>query len=95
VKVAQELKLPLAGSAETPVQFVVIGKAENAVDVVKRLHQRGFYVNMSAYPIVPQGKGGLRITLTNHLSLNDLSNLAKAVREELDEQVKLVQSATR
>jgi 7-keto-8-aminopelargonate synthetase-like enzyme len=87
VEAARALNLPLVGSPETPIQFIGIGQVEATVDVAKRLHQRGFYMNMSGYPIVPPGKAGLRVTITNHQTFQDLTDLAQAIRQELDRQV--------
>ncbi|MCU0450152.1 MAG: aminotransferase class I/II-fold pyridoxal phosphate-dependent enzyme [Bernardetiaceae bacterium] len=93
VEAARALHLPLVGSADTPIQFVGIGKTEAAVDVAKRLQMRGLYMNMSGYPIVPPGKAGLRITITNHQTFQDLTDLAQAIREELDHQATLNRQA--
>jgi 7-keto-8-aminopelargonate synthetase-like enzyme len=93
VSAARALKLPLVGSPETPIQFVAVGKTEPTIDICKRLQARGFYVNPSAYPIVPPGKAGLRMTITNHQTFQDLTNLVQAIREELDYQAQLYRAA--
>jgi 7-keto-8-aminopelargonate synthetase-like enzyme len=94
VSAARALKLPLVGSPETPIQFVAVGKTERTLDISSRLlHIQGLYINPSVYPVVPPGKAGLRITITNHQTFQDLTNLVQAIREELDYQTQLDRAA--
>jgi 7-keto-8-aminopelargonate synthetase-like enzyme len=83
-KAARANRLPLVAAPETPICFVAIGQTEATCHLAKRLQERGLYVNMSAYPVVPPGKAGLRITITNHQTIQDMYDLARAIREELD-----------
>lgn len=60
---AREAQLPLLDS-NTPIQPVVLGSSEAALQAQKELHQAGFRVVAIRAPTVPQGSERLRITLS-------------------------------
>lgn len=41
--------------------------------------EQSFFTNCAAYPAVPEEAAGLRITLTNHLRLVDISALVDTI----------------
>lgn len=57
-------RLPTMSWSETPIWFVRTGDPEKVVDLGGRLLDDGFYVNVSAFPAVPMGLGGVRFTHT-------------------------------
>lgn len=66
-------------ASRTPIQPIVIGASEKALDVAARLEAAGFYVPAIRPPTVPQGKARLRVTLTALLSENDVESLLAAL----------------
>lgn len=62
-KAAREAQLPLLDS-NTPIQPVVLGSSEAALQAQKELHQAGFRVVAIRAPTVPQGSERLRVTLS-------------------------------
>ena len=71
---------------DSPVFFVGIGgdNIHVGVDIVKCLIREGFYLNISTFPAVPKKNTGLRFTVTNHHTLNDISNLIQAMSYHID-----------
>lgn len=62
-KAAREAQLPLLDS-NTPIQPVVLGSSEAALQAQRELHQAGFRVVAIRAPTVPQGSERLRVTLS-------------------------------
>jgi 8-amino-7-oxononanoate synthase len=60
---AAEARLPLADSA-TPIQPVLLGGANAAVEASRRLLERGFFVAAIRPPTVPEGGSRLRVALS-------------------------------
>jgi 8-amino-7-oxononanoate synthase len=60
---ARQLELPL-GPSETPIQPVIVGTPEAALNAQKTLWERGFWVVAIRPPTVPAGSARLRITLS-------------------------------
>jgi len=60
---AAEAGLPLADST-TPIQPVLLGSADVAVDASRRLLERGFYVAAIRPPTVPADSSRLRVALS-------------------------------
>lgn len=57
-------QLPSMSWSETPIWFIRTGDPDKVVDLGGRLLDDGFYVNVSAFPAVPMGLGGIRFTHT-------------------------------
>ncbi|MFY0666135.1 MAG: 8-amino-7-oxononanoate synthase [Natronospirillum sp.] len=75
---------PLLGAADSPIQPVVIGAAEQAIQVAEQLWQQGILVVPIRPPTVPKGSARLRITLTAQHSLADVDRLLNALRPLLE-----------
>lgn len=70
----------LADSA-TPIQPLIIGSNEAAVDVSARLLEQGILVPAIRPPTVPQGSARLRISLSATHTLEDVARLTHALGE--------------
>ncbi|MEH0153854.1 aminotransferase class I/II-fold pyridoxal phosphate-dependent enzyme [Limibacter armeniacum] len=86
-KLCKELDLPLVGLDETPIFFIGVGQDEIATKIGAELKEEGFYTNLSVYPNVPLGRAGIRITVSNHLQLEDIENLLRTVSKKLNENI--------
>ncbi len=62
-KAAEQLDLPLMAS-ETPIQPLLLGSTERAVDWSRRLESQGILVTAIRPPTVPEGSARLRITFS-------------------------------
>lgn len=76
-----ELGLPLATKEETPIWFVDIGRIRGSMDLAVRMLDSGFYVNPSAFPVVPRGHSGVRFTVTNHNSIESIDSMLTRLNE--------------
>jgi 7-keto-8-aminopelargonate synthetase-like enzyme len=72
---AAERGLSVGSPAETPIRFVATGDNEATYRAATRLMEEGFYVNTALFPAVSRGRGGVRIALTVHQTLDDVRAL--------------------
>jgi len=77
---AAEAGLPLADSA-TPIQPVLLGSADGAVDASRRLLVRGFFVAAIRPPTVPAGSSRLRVALSAAHRDEDVEGLVAALMD--------------
>jgi 8-amino-7-oxononanoate synthase len=82
---AAEAGLPLADSA-MPIQPVLLGDADVAVDASRRLLERGFFVAAIRPPTVPAGSSRLRVALSAAHRDVDLEGLVAALADCLPRQ---------
>ncbi len=80
---AKEMGLTLLSPERSPIRFIQTGIPEVTLNVAARLKAMGFYANVAIYPSVPYKQSGLRITLTNHLRKEDLSQMLVALADQL------------
>ncbi|MFN3648303.1 MAG: 8-amino-7-oxononanoate synthase [Armatimonadota bacterium] len=74
-----------ARGGETPIVPVVIGAAEEAIRVSRRLEERGVWVPAIRPPTVPPGTARLRASVTASHTEADLDAVLAAFREVVDE----------
>jgi 7-keto-8-aminopelargonate synthetase-like enzyme len=79
VQYAKELNLPLVSTALTPIFYVGIGKTEVGFKMSKFLTEQGLACNLAQFPAVSVQNAGLRITITNHHSIEDLRHLLNTI----------------
>src|SRR5687767_11002115 len=79
-KLAAEAGLPLAQS-ETPIQPVLLGGADDAVEASRRLLERGYFVAAIRPPTVPAGSSRLRVALSAAHRDADLEGLIAALAD--------------
>jgi len=71
--------LPLVSENDSPVFFLGMGTPATAYNFTKRLFKEGFYLNLGIYPAVPIKNTGIRITISAHNQIEDISDLASAM----------------
>lgn len=76
-------ELPLIEYAHTPIAFFEIGEPHMAIHIVNRLKELGIYTNLAVYPSVPYKKSGVRITLHNHLTVEDILTFVWTLQHEI------------
>jgi 7-keto-8-aminopelargonate synthetase-like enzyme len=74
-----EFCLPLACAELTPIRYLKLGLPHVAADVVTRMLNDGFYVNLAIFPAVPMKQAGVRFTLTLHHQPADIVALVEAL----------------
>ena len=80
---AKRLNVPLMKPNGTPIFFIPVGTLDNGFVLVQRMLERGFFLNLAAYPSVPLNQTGIRLTIHNHLYTEDLLRLTQGLAEEL------------
>ncbi len=58
------LDVPLAVENETPIVFIPVGRADAVFALAEAVRDDGFHVNVSGFPAVPSGRGGLRVAVS-------------------------------
>lgn len=82
---AAALDLMLLHHNISPVKMIGLGKEDVTMALTSGLIHKGYYVNGVGYPSVPLNQSGLRITITNHVSLEDIDGLLTNMRMMLNE----------
>lgn len=68
--------LPLIGRDPTPIFFIATGLPRVAYNLVRRLFDDGFYLNIGTFPATPMQAGGVRFTVTVNHSPAEIERLA-------------------
>lgn len=71
--------LPVISDPLTPIYFIGMGQPRVGFNMVKRLIDDGFYVNVGLFPAVPAKCTGLRFTITRNQTLEDIGALVDAL----------------
>jgi len=73
------MRLAVRDDDPTPVYYVILGGADEAIAATRSLLARGFLVNPVAFPAVPIRAGGIRFTLTRAHTEEDIRALLGAI----------------
>jgi 7-keto-8-aminopelargonate synthetase-like enzyme len=76
---AKMYELPLIKESISPVMFIGAGKPQVGYNMVRRLMNAGYYVNLSVFPSVAYSNTGMRIPISLNHSNEDIENLLKAI----------------
>lgn len=66
--------LPLISNPETPIFFVGTGQPTVGYNLNSKIINDGYYVNIGLFPAVPIKNTGLRFTINNHLTKQEIKN---------------------
>jgi len=80
---ANSLQLPLINETDSPIMFIGVGKPETGYNMVRRLMNEGYYVNISVFPSVSYNNTGLRIPINNKLTIQDIDGILETIAEQL------------
>lgn len=78
-KLLKEKGLPDVSDPRTPIFFVGLGLLKVGYNMVKRMINDGFYVNLASFPAVSESCTGIRFTITLNHSLEDIENLVDTI----------------
>jgi len=78
-----ELGLPMINAPGSPVRFLAVGDESAMHAMARGLRAAGYWTNSAGFPVVPQGRSGIRFTLTNALSLADIDGALRTMAEML------------
>ena len=71
--------------SQSPIQPIVLGEDAVALNVSKKMAERGFWITAIRPPTVPEGTARLRITLSAEHSEQDVEQLLNALAEVMRE----------
>jgi 7-keto-8-aminopelargonate synthetase-like enzyme len=74
-----EIGLKLSRRDHTPLWFLEVGKAPDVAAFAGQIKDRGFYLNPASFPVVPRGHGGVRFTVTNYNSIDQIERMLVAL----------------
>jgi 7-keto-8-aminopelargonate synthetase-like enzyme len=80
---AKRYGIPVISNELTPIFFVAIGKKEVAYKIAQFLQKEGYYCMTTVFPAVPLKNAGLRLTVHNHLTLQDIDGMLNRIAEIL------------
>ena len=69
----------------TPIIPVMLYDEHKAVEMAKRMMDKGVYVVAFSYPVVPRGKARIRTQMSAALSEDDINYIVKCFKEVKDE----------
>jgi len=75
----QKTNLPLIIENDSPIFYIGAGMPETGFNLVNRLIETGFYVNLGMFPAVPVKNTGLRITISRHNQKQEIKALVEAL----------------
>ena len=80
---SEKYQLPIFSESTSPVCFINVGTPNVGYNMVKRVMNEGFYLNLAVYPSVPYKNTGLRLAINNHLSFEDIENIIRVMADQL------------
>lgn len=72
--------LPLLEKNGTPIFFIKGGPIRASYAIVQRLAAEGFFLTVATYPAVPLKRSGVRLSITRHHSVEELTALSQALQ---------------
>jgi 7-keto-8-aminopelargonate synthetase-like enzyme len=79
--------LPVMAMEKTPLWFVRVGNVNKAIAVARKMMDRGFFLNIAAFPLVPYGQAGLRFTHTLYHTSAEIESMVEALAATIREVV--------
>jgi len=71
--------LPIVNNDLTPIFYIALGKTEVAFKIARFLQDEGFYGMTTFFPAVPLKNSGLRLTVNNHNTLEDINGILERI----------------
>lgn len=71
--------LPVLSAPDTPIFYIGTGQPKVGYNLNKRILDEGYYVNLGIFPAVPVKNTGLRFTITNNNSFNQITTFIETL----------------
>ncbi|MCW3090009.1 MAG: aminotransferase class [Ferruginibacter sp.] len=78
----EKYKLPVVSHAGAAIFFVGVSLPKLGQNLVARMLDRGFYVNLGVFPTVPMKQTGIRFTITRLHSFDEIESMISVLAEE-------------
>lgn len=75
--------LPLIDTGIVPIRFFGMGPHTVTYKMIRRLMADGYYTNFASFPAVPMKRSGVRLTITNHQSMESIRGLVESIARHL------------
>lgn len=82
-EVAADLAIPMGPPTVSPIRFVEVGSTTAMFDVIAGLKADGFYLSGAMFPAVPQGRAGVRFTVTRCAPDGQIEEMLRRLRHHL------------
>lgn len=82
-KKCQEYSIPIFSNDVTPIQFIKIGSNDQVIEFQRHLVNLGFFAPIAAFPAVRANEGGLRFSISRHLTHADIDNLITGLQKSI------------
>ncbi len=86
-RLVTEHQLPVMSLATSPIWFVRLGSPDSVIELGRRMHADGFYVNPSAFPAVPVRYSGVRFTNTLYHTDEQITGLIESLARHVPDLV--------
>jgi 7-keto-8-aminopelargonate synthetase-like enzyme len=80
-KLAADMGIPLSALDPTPIWYLELGSYESMAKLFLGMRDDGFFLNGSAFPVVPHGQAGLRFTITLYNSARQIEDMLTCLHE--------------
>ncbi|MBC7450366.1 MAG: aminotransferase class I/II-fold pyridoxal phosphate-dependent enzyme [Cytophagales bacterium] len=84
----EKFGLPVVSNNLSPIFFIGLGLLRVGHNVIQRIMNDGFMVNLAAFPAVPENCTGIRFTITLHHSRKDIEKLVMSIAYNFNEALK-------
>jgi len=74
-----EYRLPLLSENSTPLFYIGVGLLRVSYNLIHRLLEEGYYVNVGIFPAVPIKCSGVRFTINRNLTTADIDGMTQAM----------------
>lgn len=81
IKMLAKYKLPVISRAGAAIFFVGVSLPKLGHNIVKRMLDAGYYVNLGVFPTVPMKQTGIRFTITRLHSLKEIEDMIAKLAE--------------
>lgn len=79
----KKYKLPVVSPSDAAVFFVGVNLPKLGINMVHRLKNKGFYVNLGIFPAVPIKNTGIRFTITRLHTFKQIKDMISTLASEL------------
>jgi 7-keto-8-aminopelargonate synthetase-like enzyme len=79
----KKYKLPVIAPSDAAVFFVGVSLPKLGYNMVKRMLNAGYYVNLGIFPAVPMKNTGIRFTITRLHTFTQIENMIATIAREL------------
>ncbi|OFY87636.1 MAG: hypothetical protein A3F72_13360 [Bacteroidetes bacterium RIFCSPLOWO2_12_FULL_35_15] len=79
----QKYGLPLVADTPSPVFFIGVSLPKLGYNMVKRMMNEGYYLNLGIFPAVPMKNTGIRFTITRLHTFRQIEDMIAAMAQQL------------